>query len=844
LPRENHFQTLQGGFDFRTFAPQNSNMKNFYFTTILLLVALLSNAQLPQLVSDINPGAVGGFEYSSQYYYYNYNFNIVWEHNGYIYFTAVDYSTVPNGNTPTNNYELWRSDGTAAGTSIVKDIYPGTTGSDPQDFHEINGTLYFTATSPTSGRELWKTDGTTAGTVIVKDIKAGSTGGFEYASQYYYYYHSFNPIWIQGNTFYFVALDYSTVPNGSTPSNNYELWKSDGTTAGTVLVKDINSNGSLGSDPQDFHVINGTLYFTATTNAEGRELWKTDGTNAGTSIVKDIKTGATGGFEYASQYYYYYYSFNPVWIQGNTFYFVALDYSTVPNGSTPSNNYELWKSDGTTAGTVLVKDINSNGSLGSDPQDFHVINGTLYFTATTNAEGRELWKTDGTNAGTTIVKDIKAGSTGGFEYASQYYYYYYSFNPVWIQGNTFYFVALDYSTVPNGSTPSNNYELWKSDGTSSGTVKVKDINSNGSIGSDPQDFHVINGTLYFTATTNAEGRELWKTDGTNAGTTIVKDIKAGSTGGFEYASQYYYYYHPFVPVWIQGNTFYFVALDYSTVPNGNTPSNNYELWKSDGTNAGTIKVKDINSNGSEGSYPQDFKEINGTLYFTATTSAGGRELWKTDGTNAGTLLVKEIIAGSVGGFQYASQYYYYDLTFNSPFSVGNNFYFVANDYCSVPNGSTPSNNYELWKSDGSTAGTSKVMEIYPSTTVGSYPGEFAVALGKVFFTATDNTHGRELWVINAAATDVEELTGDQSLALYPNPANDQLKIKWRSENLDQSLNKIEVSDLNGRSLLSEILTDAKGEFSYSLNVSNLSPGIYFVNLQGDGYNKTMKFVKQ
>jgi ELWxxDGT repeat protein len=701
-------------------------MRRIYLVVLLLLNTVSVFGQLPQLVSDIKPGSVGGFEYASQYYYYSHPFNIVWEHNGYVYFTAVDYSTVPNGNSPTNNWELWRSDGTAGGTSIVKDIYPGNTGSDPQDFHEINGTLYFTANSSTTGRELWKTDGTTAGTVMVKDIKAGSTGGFEYASQYYYYYYSFNPVWIQGNTFYFVALDYSSVPNGNAATNNYELWKSDGTDVGTVKVKDINSNGSIGSDPGDFHEINGTLYFTATTNAEGRELWKTDGTNAGTTLVKDIKAGTTGGFEYASQYYYYYYSFNPVWIQGNTFYFIALDYSSVPNGNAATNNYELWKSDGTSAGTVKVKDINANGSIGSDPGDFHEINGTLYFTATTNAEGRELWKTDGTNAGTTLVKDIKAGTTGGFEYASQYYYYYYSFNPVWIQGNTFYFIALDYSSVPNG----------------------------------------------------------------------------------------------------------------------NAATNNYELWKSDGTSAGTVKVKDINANGSEGSYPQDFKEINGTLYFTATTASSGRELWKTDGTNAGTVLVKEITPGSIGGFQYASQYYYYDLTFSSPFSIGNNFYFVANDYCSVPNGNSPSNNYELWKSDGTSAGTSKVMEIHSNTTISSYPGDFAIALGKVFFTANDNTNGRELWVINAAATDVEEMDSKQTLSLYPNPADDQIKIKWRSENNNQSLNKMEVNDLNGRTILSESLIEAKGEFSYSLDVSKLSSGIYFLNLKGDHYNKTMKFVKQ
>ena len=237
---------------------------------------------------------------------------------------------------------------------------------------------------------------------------------------------------------------------------------------------------------------------------------------------------------------------------------------------------------------------------------------------------------------------------------------------------------------------------------------------------------------------------------------LVSDIKPGSVGGFEYASQYYYYSHPFNIVWEHNGYVYFTAVDYSTVPNGNSPTNNWELWRSDGTAGGTSIVKDIYP-GNTGSDPQDFHEINGTLYFTANSSTTGRELWKTDGTNAGTVLVKEITPGSIGGFQYASQYYYYDLTFSSPFSIGNNFYFVANDYCSVPNGNSPSNNYELWKSDGTSAGTSKVMEIHSNTTISSYPGDFAIALGKVFFTANDNTNGRELWVINAAATDVEEM---------------------------------------------------------------------------------------
>ncbi len=138
---------------------------------IILLLIIASSfylkAQTPYLLKDIISGPAGGFAESSQYIYYDHPFSVVWQKNGYIYFTAVGYNTVPNGGSYTNDIELWRSDGTSAGTEILKDIYPGNEGSYPTDFVDINGTLYFTAYNTTSGRELWKTDGTTAGTVMV-----------------------------------------------------------------------------------------------------------------------------------------------------------------------------------------------------------------------------------------------------------------------------------------------------------------------------------------------------------------------------------------------------------------------------------------------------------------------------------------------------------------------------------------------------------------------------------------------------------------------------------------------------------------------------------------------------
>jgi ELWxxDGT repeat protein len=81
--------------------------------------------------------------------------------NGIVYFTAFN---------PATGTELWKSDGTTAGTVLVKDINPGLKGSAPQDLTSINGIIYFRAFNPATGYELWRSNGTEAGTVLVKDI--------------------------------------------------------------------------------------------------------------------------------------------------------------------------------------------------------------------------------------------------------------------------------------------------------------------------------------------------------------------------------------------------------------------------------------------------------------------------------------------------------------------------------------------------------------------------------------------------------------------------------------------------------------------------------------------------
>src|SRR5262249_16139833 len=211
----------------------------------------------------------------------------------------------------------------------------------------VGGTLFFTANDGVNGEELWKSDGTTAGTVLVKDINSGSAFGYGYGSRPY-------ELTAVGGTLFFSADD---------GVHGRELWKSDGTEAGTVLVKDINPHPHpFGPRPSGLAAVGGTLFFSADDGVHRPELWKSDGTEAGTVLVKDINPNSAYGFPVGSYPHY-------LTDVGGTLFFAAND---------GTNSLELWKSDGTEAGTVLVKDINpGGGNNGSLPNHLTAVNGTL-----------------------------------------------------------------------------------------------------------------------------------------------------------------------------------------------------------------------------------------------------------------------------------------------------------------------------------------------------------------------------------------------------------------------------------------------------------------------------------
>src|SRR5262245_10634033 len=280
---------------------------------------------------------------------------------------------------------------------LVRDInaVPVPTSSNPGSLVQIGATTFFLAGTPQTGRELWKSDGTEAGTVLVKDIGPGSQGS------------GANRLVEVNGTLFFGASDGVT---------GFELWKSDGTEAGTLRVKDIRP-GSGSSLPSSLPLldVNGTLFFAADDGVRGIELWRSDGTEAGTLPVKDIRPGAGGSFpclrfheddsfftacdnlhadDEDSQSHEQFYVLLAV---NGTLFFAADDGVT---------GVELWKSDGTEAGTLPVKEIQASRGSPFDPElGFSQVgvNGTLFFAADDGVTGRELWKSDGTQAGTLRV---------------------------------------------------------------------------------------------------------------------------------------------------------------------------------------------------------------------------------------------------------------------------------------------------------------------------------------------------------------------------------------------------------------------------------------------------------
>jgi len=455
------------------------------------------------------------------------------------------------------------------------------------------------------------------------------------------------------------------------------------------LVKDINTlpDPDTDANPSGFVTIDGVTYFSANDGVYGTELWRTDGSSDDTFLVKDINPGEDGSAP------------RSLTEMAGVLYFVAGD---------REHQCGLWRSDGTEDGTVALRGFGGRydcvPSLSSPPRRLTSAGGKLFFSAY-DEHGYELWVTDGTTNGTVLVKDINTQLVSGQNGSSA---------PVPLTDLT----GVLLFTADDGVQ---GRKLWVSDGTTDGTRLLADINP-ASNGPDPPSLTVEGAEVYFVAADDENCLALWRTDGTDAGTMLVKDLVPGTTSDCVFA-----FGLPKSEV-TSANGLHFVV--------GVSGHTSIGLWVSDGTSEGTKLLQNfILGPGIDSGPPMDLTAAGNALFFAVPSLAGPLELWKTDGTQAGTVFLKDL-----GG----------DESWGRPFA------FVAADgrlYAAVNDGC------DLWTSDGTSDGTRLVWDIESAGSAcrsasGIDPhGSLALvnAQGRLLFTPNDATHGRELWAAPLAA---------------------------------------------------------------------------------------------
>ena len=357
-----------------------------------------------------------------------------------------------------------------------------------------------------------------------------------------------------------------------------ELYVSDGSTANTRMVKDLgtrsSSNPGASSNPQELTALGNEVLFTAIVEGLGRELWKSDGTAAGTVLVADLNEGTS--------------SSRPEDLQ-------VVGANLVCSATLTGKGRELCL----VSGDQIVPIDIQPGSGSSDPTGLTVAAGAAWCLVDDGTHGQELFRVDLASSTATLVRDIGPGEDDGMITQLTPF--------AW----GVVFVADD------GSTGT---ELWRSDGSEAGTVRVVDL-AQGAASSEPEGLSVVAGELYFSANTAALGRELYRCSGTAGSVELVADLHAGAASS-----------NP-TDVTAFGDGIAFAAAD----------ANGRELWRHVRGKSWRIDL----SPAAGGSDPHGLVAWGGSLYFAANDGTSGVELWRDDGRSPYRL--KDLVPGARGG---------------------------------------------------------------------------------------------------------------------------------------------------------------------------------------------------
>lgn len=561
---------------------------------------------------------------------------------------------------------------------------------------------------------------------------------------------------------------------GANSTYGRELFSSDGTLVGNQLVRDIGNqyfaqtNGFIiqSSEAADgkFAKFNGKLYFEANNEYQQNnfKLWSTDGTSVGTqSIAPSLVYGPIRYFK----------EFN------GRLYFTALGFDT---------GYEVFSTDGTTAGTTLLKDINPTGgsvninNSGFDPH-FTVFNDRLYFIASDGVHGNEIWSTDGTSAGTTMLKDINtaiaedptSNNNAFFPNVSEY-----QFQPFVVFNNKMYFNAFNYG-IFNHPVES----LYSTDGTTAGTVQFQ----------IPMPPNPTNDFLENFLTT-IQGLTI-----ANNKLYIFGKSAKGSVGGGIYFGQ--------------------------------------GIYETDGTAQNTTFLKPFRYMSGINGFSEDdrrgsMREFNGEHYFLGIgyESSSKYELWKVNPVN--NIFTKIVAQPNSEASCFAS-------------SVGstlisqvfdNKLYFVQN-----------SSNPGIYATDGTASGTTLAARstmvnsptnIVASTqTITKFPDQLKAIGNSLYFSASFDTSPSSLWRITNPSLKITENIFSK-LKVYPNPATSQINLSFA--------NNLEKASLKITSILGQTVIE-KQNFSgntLSFDVSNIANGVYIIQIVENTSVINSKFIKQ
>ncbi|WP_299781244.1 T9SS type A sorting domain-containing protein [uncultured Formosa sp.] len=508
----------------------------------------------------------------------------------------------------------------------------------------------------------------------------------------------------------------------------------------------------------------------------------------------------------------------------------------------------------------LVSDINPTGdsdvSLASEKSMIE-FKGNLYFTANDGVNGNELWKYDGTN--TELFYDINSGASGS---------------------NCDNFYVINDKLVFTADDGVNGIEWWVTDGVAANTQLVKDIDSRGdgvyfSSFASESTFIVFNDKVYFTGISENEGYELWSTDGTTDGTALVKNISFDFIASFpeDFA--------------ILNNELLFSCreglwktdgTEAGTVEiNGDVDpgdlvtlndkvvfwNNSSSIWTTDGTEAGTVEIKTVSRPTTNNANEKAFTVIGNNAFFAGSDDASGAELWITDGTESGTQLVLDAEPGDDG---YTPQN---KVVFN------NKLYYK---------GDNGVNGIELWTSDGTAAGTYMVKDIKSGSSSGFVLPTEIYATDKYIYMSAGGSFNTNLWISDGTEEGTEEIViteddeskpsrfysynngvfffalnsfsvGDEPhfiseddalsvsdsevayIHLYPNPTSDFAII----DNTNKSIESVTVTDITGKVV--DNITNVNNT-TIKVSLLNKESGIYFIKINTPYTSVTKKVIKK